>query len=562
MTELDGTREQLIQQLLVNPDLLATLDEDAVDALNARLNDDQWDVFHHEFGNLEPWRRSPALFAAHLTADTGTPFQLWRHTLLMGERLAAGLRGDDPHQIVMIGSQYGKTTMLMWFILWALDLDPTLRIMYVTYDGDKGVAVGGECLDLVHRYASKLRFGLRADRQAQGRWMTPQGGGLYCVGVLGGITGRPQDVVVCDDLFKGWEWAHSPAMRERVWNIYTSQVRLRLQGGSCPIFHVGTRWHEDDVPARLLKNARESIDADQWSVLRLPTFAEAPDPMNNDPLLRDADPLDREVGELLCPDRFPEAEARARRISLGPYLWASLEQQRPAPVEGNVFRRNWWRMDLDSSFSGQADQWISSWDFKLKERRAGDYVCGQVWARTGPDLWLVDMLRGQWDQPTTENALALMIVRHPSVHRHICENTGNGPEVMEALRTKRPDYVLSDIIIGVLGMTEAEAEKVQAIRRRGMPGLVPNNPKGSKLARALACTGAVEAGNVHIPESPLRTPWLPVFLEEMSNFTGHGDAHDDIVDTATQAITKLHKIGGKMRTYGEELRNTRASTVG
>lgn len=553
------SKEAIIDALIADPSWLARLGPEHVKSIAEEFPPEHLPVAQRLIENQVPWRAHPALFANHLTDGA---YQLWRHSVFMSERLSKAATGEDPHQIIMIGSQYGKTTALMWFILWVLDLDPSTRIMYVSYDGDKAVAVGGECLDMAKRYQGKLRFNLRSDRKAQGRWMTPEGGGLYCVGVLGGITGFPQEIVLCDDLFKGWEWAHSPAMRERVWNIYTSQVRMRLQGGHCPIIHVGTRWHEDDVPARLLQDSRASVDADQWSIVRLPTFAEAPDPFNNDPLLRDPDPLGRAPGELLCPERFDEREARARRASLGPYLWASLEQQRPAPLEGNVFRRDWWRKDLDSLFSGRADQWITSWDFKLKERRSGDYVAGTVWARTGKDLWLVDMIRGQWDQPTTENALALMMIRHPKVKRHICENTGNGPEVMDALRTARPDYELSETISSALGMTEEEAEQVQALRRRGMPGIVPHNPKGNKLARALACTGAVEAGDVHVPENPLVTPWLPVFLEEMSNFTGHGDAHDDVVDSVTQAIMKLHKSTGKMRTYGEELRNTRATSVG
>jgi hypothetical protein len=33
------------------------------------------------------------------------------------------------------------------------------------------------------------------DSSAAGRWDTPQGGGVYCVGVGGALTGRPVDVL-------------------------------------------------------------------------------------------------------------------------------------------------------------------------------------------------------------------------------------------------------------------------------------------------------------------------------------------------------------------------------
>jgi phage terminase large subunit-like protein len=236
-----------------------------------------------------------------------------------------------------------------------------------------------------------------------------------------------------------------------------------------------------------------------------------------------------------------------------------MEQQRPAPLGGTIFKRAWWQIDLEDVFKGKADMWVSSWDMKLKQKKTGDYVVGQVWARTGKDLWLVDMIRGQFDQPTTENAVALMMIRWPAVGRHYMENTGNGPEVMEALRTAYPEYVLRDEIADELGMSIEERVAVQSLRRRGMAGIIPVNPKGDKVARAIAVTGSIEAGDVHLPREAL---WLGTFLEEMSNFTGYGDAHDDIVDTATQAIGKLHRRGRKARTYGEELRNTRAVSVG
>jgi phage terminase large subunit-like protein len=542
-----------------DPRWLLDLEPAELVELMEELDDDECEVIEHYIAGHLPWRSDPASFAAHLTAEEPTPYQMWRHTALMSSHLARAATGEEPHQIHMIGSQYGKTTLLMWFILWMLDRDPTLRIMYVSYDADRAVDFGGDVRDLVVKHREHLRFSLRTDQRAKGKWETPQGGGLYCVGILGGITGFPQDAVLCDDLFKGWEWAHSPAQREKVWNIYTSQVRMRLQAFTCPVIHVGTRWHEDDMPARLMKLSAADENADRWVVLRLPTFAEAPDPLATDPLLRMPDPLGRLPGELLCPERFPLKEALARKAGLAMYLWAGLEQQRPAPLGGTIFKRAWWQLDLEDVYSGKADTLISSWDMKLKNKKAGDYVVGQVWARTGKDLWLLDQIRGQFDQPTVENAVALMMVRHPKVGRHYMENTGTGPEVMDALRTAYPNYVLSEDIIGLLGMTEEEAEKVQALRRRGMPGIIPVNPKGDKVSRAIATTGAIEAGDVHLPAF---APWLPVFLEEMSNFSGKGDAHDDIVDACTQAISKLHKLTGKLRTYADELQNTRASSVG
>lgn len=499
------------------------------------------------------WRATPATMANHLT---GGEWKLWRYTKLLGECFRDAVTGQDPHQIHMLASQYGKTSNLVWGILWALDRDPTARIMYVSYDADRAVMEGGRTRDLVQKYEAHLQFQLRPDQRARGLWATTKGGSLYCVGINGAITGFPQDIVLCDDLLKGWEAAHSPAQREHVWNVYRSQIRMRVQSSRDPIILAGTRWHEDDPQARLRALA-ENPHGDQWKIVRLPTVAEAPDPRARDPLLREPDPLGRAPGELLEPERFPLEEVQARRVSLGEYLWNSMEAQRPAPQEGGEFKRAWWKLDGDN-FSGNADEWASFWDMKLKEKESGDYTVGQIWARTGKDCWMLDQLRGQWSQATTVNAIALVHVRHRHCRKHFVENTGYGPEVMDALRRPAAGYSVSDDIAGQLGMTQEERDLVSRLRRQGVPGIIPYNPKGSKIARARAQAGAIEAGDVHLPPD---APWLGIFMEELSAFPQ--GLHDDMVDCVSAALARLHKRGTyKTRTYGEELRNTHASPIG
>jgi phage terminase large subunit-like protein len=546
-----------VAELLADPlAMIADLDEATVARYVEAMDPVERAEFLRWLESQVPWRDNPATFAHELT---GGEWRLWRYSVLLGERFRDAVDGVAPNQMWMLPSQMGKTSHVQWGIVWALDRNPRLRIMYVSYSAEKAVEIGGECRDLVVRHADRLRFRLRADRRARGKWETPEGGGLYCVGVDGGITGFPQDFVIGDDLIKGWAAAHSAATREHVWAVWRSQIRMRLQAFENPKLVVGTRWHEDDIQARLRSAETDDPDADRWDCLRLPAVAETPDPLATDPLLREPDPLGREPGEIIEPERFPAREVRARAAALGSYLAAAMEQQRPSPPEGNVIKREWWKLDLEDKFSGEADQWLGSWDMKLKEKESGDYTVGQVWARTGADCWLVDQLRGQWDQATTCNAIALMFVRHPQCRRHLVENTGYGPEVMQALRTAMPKYVVSDAMAGQLGMTEDEREAVQAIRRRGMGGLVPNTPKGSKQVRARAVVPYIEGGDVHLPE---RAAWVPGFLDEMAAFGG-GGAHDDQVDTMSQALAKLHRVGsGRTRTFGEQLRSTSAGFRG
>ena len=67
-------------------------------------------------------------------------------------------------------------------------------------------------------------------------------------------------------------------------------------------------------------------------------------------------------------------------------------------------------------------------------------------------------------------------------------------------------------------------------------GVIPEEPHGSKEARASAVSPLVEAGNVWLPESK-RAPWVSGLIEECAEFpTG---TNDDQVDSLTQALNRL-----------------------
>jgi predicted phage terminase large subunit-like protein len=178
---------------------------------------------------------------------------------------------------------------------------------------------------------------------------------------------------------------------------------------------------------------------------------------------------------------------------------------------------------------------ITSWDTKLKDKEAGDYVVGQCWWRVAGGFWLMDQLRGQYDHATTANAMALLAVRHPEAHTHHIEAAGSAPEVVEELRRPIDGYAVSDEMAERLAMSPEERERVALLRRRGMANLLPNPPKGDKSVRARAYIAPhAEAGHVRFPAD---APWVPALLDEIAAFPD--GAHDDQIDTMSQALLKL-----------------------
>jgi phage terminase large subunit-like protein len=501
------------------------------------------------------WRATPATLLAAIMAG----YQRWRFIDLLADSFVDAVEGNGPSNLQWtLPSQYGKTTLIAQGCpLWLLDRDPTLRVMYVTYDSGKALEEGGKTRDLAERHREKLRFRLRSDRRARGQWQTEQGGGLYCTGIKGAITGYPADVLLADDLLKGWQAAHSTAERNLVWDIWRSQLRLRGQGERGVRVVGGTRWHEDDHFARFTNAEEADEEADTWRSIRLPAIAERYDPRSPDPLLRVPDPLGRSPGEVLEPRRFPVGEVKARAAVLGPYLAAAVEQQRPSPEEGGEIERGWWRWSSAVVAPESTADWLTSWDTKLKQTDTGDFVVGQVWARIGGTYWLRDQVRGQWPQALAGLAVALLQVRHPHVHRHLLENAGYAPEMVHELRTPRPDYALSSAHADLLAMSPTERVAVEQLIRRGLSGLQLIPVRGDKAMRLRAVSGLIASGDVILPE---HTSWAHAVVDEAAAFPN--GAHDDQLDALSQALQALAKGPASLGTPRRSLAPPPATTPG
>ncbi len=477
------------------------------------------------------WRSDPARMGHHLTDGR---LKLWPYVRLLGEAFARVAQGTAGRLIVNLPAQYGKSVCVsQWGPAWHLDRWPDRSLILASYGDELADRNALAVRDILEGHGEVLRARLRLDQRRKDRFLTDEGGGVLATGINGAATGFPAHGVVIDDPFKGWPEAHSEANRQRVWNQYRSVFRLRLTTDDSWIILCMTRWHEEDLAGRLQQEAWDGT-GEEFEVLRLPEVAEAPEPNSTNPLLRLPDPLGRVPGQILEPERFGQRAVEAKRLTLGAYLYAGMAQQRPAPEEGTDIMRAWFR--IEETLPAHPDEAVTSWDMKLKDKEAGDYVAGGCWWRVGGGYWRMDALRGQWNMATTKAAIALMAVRHPECKRHLIENTGNGPELMAELRRGDPDYTVSDDVADKLGMTPGEREAVTALIRRGMSSLVPVNVKGDKRVRMRAVSPVIEGGNVHLPA---QAPWLAHYLEEMASFPN--GANDDQVDETSQALSKLSK---------------------
>lgn len=498
-----------------------------LDELRPRLNEASIDLLERRIGErmglgvrADPWTLARFL--------DGEAVRDWRYSRYLADRFRAAVSLESRFQAWNLPAQVGKSTWLRRGIVWALDRRPDAELLYMTHSNPLAREGALFVRDQARTHADKLRFELSPDLQRQDRWKTSQGGGLLATHVGGGSGFSASDGggVIVDDPIANWQEAHSPTVRAATWNEIRAVARMRLSEGAFFIL-AHTRWHLEDPTGMLMKLADELGIECEFVVL----------PM----LAGENDPIGRAPGEPLEPERYSLEECRARAVFLGSYLAAAMEQQAPMPEEGGELKREWWRFTTNEIV--EADQWLTSWDMKLKDKEGGDYVVGQCWARTGGDFWCVAQLRGQYSLRQTKVAIALMQHRHPHVGKHVIENTGNGPEVMAELRRSDPTFVLDDETASKVGVAEHEREAVEAIIRRGMSGLVAENVRYDKLVRARTYLAPkLEAGNVHLVESS----WAHALVDEAAAFPPKRGGHDDMVDCAVQALKHLSRGEAKL----------------
>ena len=431
----------------------------------------------------------------------------WVHRDLC-ERLerfsSAAAAGLSPRLVVAMPPRHGKTRLVsqIWPI-WHLARHPGHEFVAASYGQEladdnsrtaREVARSDRVLDVFPgllpqrpgRRPSAYRSG---DVDRVNHWRVGGGGSYQAVGVGGPLTGRGAHIIGIDDPLKDRAEADSPARRRLVCGWYRSTAYTRLAPGGGVII-TATRWHENDLTGQVLAEMAEGGDA--WEVVSYPAIAEEDEPH-------------RRIGEALHPERYPIDNLLAIQRAIGSREWAALYQQRPAPVAGGLFRREWFGRTYGfDPRTAPFDEQAFSVDATFKGTDTADFVCMQVWGRRGAQFYLLDQVHARMSYPETRASLRALCAKWPLAGLKLIEAKANGQALIDDLATE-------------------------------IPGIVAYDPRVSKEARAQVAAVAFEAGNVFLP-SPGHAPWIGDYVEEHAVFPA--GAHDDQVDATSQMLIR------------------------
>lgn len=263
----------------------------------------------------------------------------WFHDII-AEKLHRGyerlMAGEDVRMMIFMPPRHGKSDMATQkFPSWVLGKQPTVPVMVSSYSDELATDFGQRTRDIMQQPEYQVMFDttLRADAKAKGKWQTEQGGGYTAVGVGGSLTGRGFKIGIIDDPFKNREEADSPVIRDSRHKWYQSTFSTREEGNSMVVF-ILTRWHDDDLAGRVLKDAAQAkADGeayDDWEVIEFKAIATE-------------DSEHRKEGQALWPNKFSLEKLLKKKTEMGSYEFSALYQQNPIDEENRKFKDEWYK---------------------------------------------------------------------------------------------------------------------------------------------------------------------------------------------------------------------------
>lgn len=246
------------------------------------------------------------------------------------------MNGENVRMMIFMPPRHGKSDMATQkFPSWVLGKTQTVPIMVSSYSDELATDFGMGTRNIMtsDEYAAMFPTKLRADAKAKGKWLTEAGGSYTAVGVGGALTGRGFKIGIIDDPFKNREEADSPVVRESRHKWYQSTFYTRQEGASMIVF-ILTRWHEDDLAGRVLKDnedaKRRGEPYEDWDVVEFKALATEDD-------------AHRFEGEALWPGKFNREKLLTMKSSMGSYEFSALYQQTPVDEENRKFKQDWFQ---------------------------------------------------------------------------------------------------------------------------------------------------------------------------------------------------------------------------
>ena len=287
-----------------------------------------------------------------------------------------------------------------------------------------------------------------------------------------------------------------PSVFDRVYEWYTSGPRQRLQPGG-KIIQVATRWSQRDLTAQLLKNAAERDGIDEWELIEFPAILPSGNPV--------------------WPEFWSKTELDKVKAELPASKWSAQYQQDPTADEAAIIKREWWRR-WEGAEPPSCEFLIQSWDTAFLKTERADYSACTTWGVFYSD-----------DTPSGKMSPQVILL---NAFQDRMEFPELKKRAYDAYTRWKPDTCIVEA-------KAAGSPLIFELRQMGVlvSEYVPSRGR-DKIARVNAVADLFASGVIWAPNKP----FAEEVIEQFAGFPGAA-AHDDLVDSSTQALLRFRQGG-------------------
>ena len=445
-------------------------------------------------------------------------FQAPKHIRYIADTVTVTVsRKSEKHKLLIITAppRHGKSELIpVHAPAFLLGHFPRFKIIIATYAASLAHRHSAKARDLCNFWGKPL-WGIQPSETCSARdlWGTSEGGEVKAVGLEGGLTGFGADVLIIDDYHASRKEAESQLQRNNVWEWWQSVASTRLHP-SATVIIFATRWHEDDLIGRLLKEAEAQKEGFPFEMeyINLPAIAEKDDLIG------------RVEGEALWPWWFNVAQLSDIQKTVGSYEWSALYQGRPANRGGTLFKREYFRY-FDFDYTNKT---YRCWRPNVKDPiivRGEDLTC-HVYCDPALEIKTINdpSAAAAWAY-SRKHKIWLLLDRMNSRIEHT--------QILSALKSFA--FKNKCAIIGVenekLGkVLVKQSAGNDEIGGRKIPFVEVPTGGLDKYARATPMAGYIENERVFFPKS---APWLAEYENSLVQFPL--GKHDEDVDITSMA---------------------------
>lgn len=453
--------------------------------------------------------------------EPSTEFQDNWHIHTLCDHLRAVSRGEITRLIINMPFRLLKSTIVSQaFPAWEWINKPSLQYLSSSYAKELSTRDAVNSRRIIESPSYVECFGdsfmMTTDQNVKTRYENNKRGTRFVTSTDSAATGFGGNRIIVDDPISAKDADSEVARNSSIeWWRGTAATRFNNPSSDVAVITM-QRLHALDLCGFLL-----TTQPNRWEHLVLPMRYETKRMVYMDGKQEEAQTKDittkigftdprTEEGELLFPSRLSEEVVQLLEEGLGTYHTEAQLQQRPVSRGGVIFKRNNWRFYTElPSF----DLVVISVDCAFKDADTSDYVAIQVWGKAGAHKYLVKRLRERLSFSATVQAVRTVRANLRKCHAVLIEDKANGSAVIDTIRNE-------------------------------IPGVLPIQPEGGKVARAYAIQPQQEAGNLYLPD-PSIDPSIETYLTELCQFPSV--PHDDETDATTQAVhwfmTREHGMG-------------------